>query len=385
MDTQKRKIAAVVAGLVVLVTCLASADKWNYGSADMNSLLQGSAPIDSKSASRYHNEAERQEWLERNWRFAHLWMARREKDVVPEITPFLEDSDEDLREHAARALGRLEDARAEAPLQHKLEQVQKVKSSADYSAADYEDKRMIPEQTLRLALGRIKARDLEGKAKLNKVAESVDLTYNGVVYLAQKINAQYKSENPSERRQAGEGRGTAIVLEIVDVLYTMGKKGENIADFEPMRLAFGPAIAMKLKAATLPLDQEIQLILDYTAQPTGGAFDPAYLVDLGPRATEMIIQRLEDMHRNPQRYNLSSRAAVGPTYLFKAAGMTADPRVVPLLQQLATDFKSAFSAWESNPNKTLENWNPSVSTYGSARQAQSLAEEKLDFPILPAY
>lgn len=378
MKTQRLKMAVVVAVFVLGGTYLVGASRGRYGNADMNKLLQ--ALPDYKHRTRHRNEAEERAWLERNWRFANLWLARKEKDIVPEIIPFLDDPDEDLRERAAKALGRLGDVRAEAPLQQKLEQVQQIQSSTNDEAG-----RMVPEQTLRLALGRIRARDLKGQAKLDKVAESVDLTYAGVARLAQLIQAQYKSENPDERRQAGEGQGAAVVLEFVDLLYAMGKNGENIENFEPTRLAFGPALAMKLKAATLPLEQEIQLILDYTAQPKGGAFDPSYLVGLGPRATEMIVQRLADMHRTPQQYNLNTRGAVGPTYLFDAAAMTGDPRVIPLLQQIVTDFKYGSTQWENNSHKTLENWTPAVQVYGSAQQARGDAERKSMFPKFPAY
>lgn len=277
MNTRKLKlIAASAVACTVGVAYLVNAGGVRYGNADMNRLLRASPHF--KQPSSYRTVEERQAWLEHNWRFANLWLARNEQDIVPEIIPFLDDPDKDLRERAAKALGRLEDVRAEEPLQQKLEQGQKTHAAPDsIGAAD------IPSQTLKLALGRIRARDLEGKAKLNKVAESVDLTYQGVGLLAQQLGAKYHSQDPSERRAASGSAAKGIVLEIVDVLYAMGKNGENIAGLKDDNLAFGPAIAMKLKAATLPLDQEIQLILDYSAKPKGGAFNESYLVELGPR------------------------------------------------------------------------------------------------------
>lgn len=99
----------------------------------------------------------------------------------------------------------------------------------------------------------------------------------------------------------------------------------------------------------------------------------------------MMVQRLEDMHRDPKQYNLTTGGAIGSLYLFRAAAMTGDPRVIPLLQQLESDFRSSFSEWERTPKKSLENWTPVLKVYGAAQQARTLAEQKLAFPKFPAY
>jgi hypothetical protein len=344
---------------------------------DMTGAQQGTTFI--RERLPYSNEAERQSWIERNRHFAQSWLARHERNVTSEIIPFLDDPDEKLRERAAKALGRLEDPGGEAPLQKKLEQVEKIST-----AGGYREIHGVPAYVLRLALGRIRAHNLKGREKLDKIAADVGLTYDKVLELTQQLETSLKSKRPLERQKAERSLANEISLEFVDILYTMGKQGENIEALESERMAVGPAIEMKLKGATLPLDQEIEVILDYATQPHGGAFDESYLVELGPRATEKIIERLKEIHRDPRKYNCYAPGAVGHAHFFRAAAMTNDRRMIPYLKQIEEDFKEDYLREEQRRDK-MDRWSMASQIYNFARDARQDIERQSAFPIVPAY
>ena len=293
-------------------------------------------------------------WMQRRRRFLDLYIARHERDVVPELIPFLEDEDEHMRNQAAQILGELEDARAEASLQAKLRQVEtynaRLKKSIEKNPNDDNPllhEKLIGTRTLKLALGRIRSRDLHGLAKLNKVAQSIDLTYDEVIQLTQRLEALYTSQVPAERRQAAQSPAKEVALEFVNLLHDMGRRGEDIQNLKADKMAFGPLIEMRLRGATMPLDEEIKMVLDHATSPQGGVFDPLYLLGLGPRAVEMLVQRLKDIAHDPAKYHLGEPQALNNGYvqLFRAAALTGDPRVIPLLEQLTKHSNSKVRSY----------------------------------------
>jgi len=316
-----------------------------------------------KEPRPYINEMDRKAWLARNQHFVKLWLVRHERDVTDEIIPFLKEPDPNLRERAVRALGRLESAEAEAPLQAILQRQQEARQKRE----NLKREERIPELPLKLALGRIRARDLKGKAKLDEVAKNVDLaSYDQVLQLAQRFGVQIRDKDANTRQEAILSSAMQILLEYIDLLHMMGRQGENIQALGSDRLAVVPGFQMRLKGATMPVEQEIKMILDHATSPQGGIFPESYLLGLGPRAIEMLIQRLQDIQRNPEKYNLGAPQAIGRGYdhLFLGAAMTGDPRVIPLLKQ-----------FEKYPD-------PNVSGY--AQQARRLAEMGEAFPDVPA-
>ena len=65
-----------------------------------------------------------------------------------------------------------------------------------------------------------------------------------------------------------------------------------------------------------------------------------YLVSLGPKATELLIQKLEDLKEGKAEYG--QRGYVG---LFRAAALMGDRRFLPLLQYFANKTEQPISGY----------------------------------------
>ena len=364
MNSKKRKL-----NIVTLITATAVGISLFVGisrvrrEVTLESLTQGQQTFHNHNEGASYGSSGERGWINRQWRFARLWMARRERDVAKEMLPYLKDPDEGLRTRAVRALGRLEAPLAEAPLQKMLEQVQ----AAARQKPPINPPHPVPEVTLQLALGRIRSRGLKGQAKLEVVAKNVGLSYNEVLQLARKFHVKIKDKNAAVRQAVAASPGYEIIKEFVDVLYTMGKRGEDIQVLNTEPLAGAPVHRLLLKAATLPPEKEIEQALDYACQPGGGSYVQSYLVDLGPRATEMMIERLQHMLKHPELYRKGVPYGSGYVDLFRAAAQTGDPRMIPLLKQFEEQFKSSRGNYVA----------------GYAQQARNDMESKRMFPIMP--
>jgi hypothetical protein len=275
-------------------------------------------------------------WSKRNRRFAEIWLARKARNVTEEILPYLDDPFYPTRVAAVRAIGRLEDPHAEPSLKAKLDLLSKDK---DKIVTHGDRARMIPATTLQFAIGRIQSRDLKGRAKVEALAKSMGLTWAEVGELSYKCNGRFKGAHAAAGSPAIE-----IVREFVDVLYRMGKKGENI---EPLAnsLTLSPAQQVQIKAAKLSTEEEITLILDYAVSLKGVGGDSEHLIeehlmDLGPRANEMLRKKLEDIKEHPERYP-DDEYGTGRVTLLRAAGLSNDQRMLPLVKY----FASSSNKW----------------------------------------
>jgi hypothetical protein len=210
---------------------------------------------------------------ERAWKLYQLWLARHERDVTKEVIPFLQDEDGLLRNTAARLLGRLENPAGEQPLQ---------------------------ELNYRIEVARNRTRGLKGRAKVTAFANELDLSFDQVVQLTEKLRVE---------RLKGRGNGSEgekIVKELVDMLYVMSKRGESI---EPLvqNMTLLPAQRILLQGAALPPEKEAQLIVDYLSKldtVTTEDYELAlfYLPSLGVISTDVMIRRLEQMKESPSRW-----------------------------------------------------------------------------------
>lgn len=263
------------------------------------------------------------------YRFQSLRLASSQRDIANEVITHLHDPDAPaLRLRAVKLLGRLETPKAEAPLEA-LDALSKEDEAElrkhPNTSKEWQSLPFGTHHTLHLALGRIRARNLRGRAKVEAVAKEVGLSWGEVVRLSYKVN------DPVEGRYASSTPGYEIVDEIVDVLYTMGKRGENIGSFANT-LTLREAQKIKLQGASLQLEQEVKLILDYLSlidiERSGDADLGEHLVDLGPQAAELLLQRLGNMKKYPRQYPQH----LGHIFLFRAAANFGDHRFLPLLR-----------------------------------------------------
>ncbi|HEX8463195.1 MAG TPA: hypothetical protein VF627_01135 [Abditibacterium sp.] len=280
---------------------------------------------------------------EKQGRFDAIWHARTQRNVVGEIVPFLSDSNQVLRIEAVRALGELEDPQAQASLQ-----------AIPYETRDEKNQFRpdgVPRITLKLALGRIAARKFEGQAKVARMVREVGLSWPNLVSLSQIING-------SQSSNVDTALGNEVIEEVVDLLYSMGQRGEEV---EPIaqELTLAPSQRVWIQASSLNASEASKLVLNYFAHFYGSRF-PNYklvkrLVGLGPVATSAILAELQEMKRNPQKYQGVEpspgrpgmyRSHEGYVPLFRAAAQTKDPRMIPLLKHFAqsSDFDTRRQA-----------------------------------------
>jgi hypothetical protein len=322
---KKRKLAAIaVASVVVLITGV----NWIHSEAEMSRKLEPLMQSAGEHLSVGFRSGEEQAAFERRrLAFESMWKARDERDVAAELLPFLSDPSENLRVRAVRALGHLESAQAEAPLQALLDKSGKARGP------QYEAVRGVASVTLRLALGRIRSREQKGEPRIAALAKSVGLTPAELVGLSQRINSR------QGRYDAGSA-ADQIVEEIVDALYAMIKRGDNVSGVVK-RLTLNPAQRVKLETAALPPEQEVEMLLDYLEQReivTGDEMELGkHLSGMGPQAANQVLARLEQMQQQPKQ--IKGR---GYSVLFDAVAEMKGPEALPLLRRFE---QNSFDRW----------------------------------------
>lgn len=259
---------------------------------------------------------------ERAWKLYQLWLARHERNVTAEVLPFLQDEYAILRNNAARILGRLENPAAEPHLQKLLTAVQQKGARGLVSPVS-------------LALARNRSRGLKGRVKVAAFAQGMGLSFDEAVLLTEKVRAS--------RSMKGRTTGERIVKEMVDMLYMMGKRGEDIEALVE-HLTLHPAQQVLLQAAGLPPDEEAKLIVDYLTKLNVVTLPDVeltqlYLPSLGSHATEAVVQRLEELKEG--RVQLGN-GYPGWSNLFRAVEWSGDPRALALLKHFQ---KNGDSPW----------------------------------------
>lgn len=294
----------------------------------------------------------------RAWKLYQVWRERTTRDVATEIAPYLQDEDRLIREDAARALSRLKNKTAERILMQ-VQQQQNAKQKGapnkqevvggDRNSADGQ----IASPTLKLALGRIQSRDLKGRAKVEAIANSVGLSFAEVARLSATVNEWGK-----QSVMAGT-EGNEIVQELVDVLYQMGKDGEDIASLTK-QMTLNPTQVVKLQGATLPVEQELKLIIDHVLSQkkvgiTEEEFGATYLPSLGQPATEAIIASLDAVKQRRAEFERA-----GLVTLMRAAALTNDSRALSLLKEFGNNPDPKVSYYAIQAREAMENqsWYP---------------------------
>jgi hypothetical protein len=307
----------------------------SYGRSDVMMLATGAS---ERNGISYLPSEEREAYILRYAKFAKLRQAKRQQDITRDLIALMADPVQVLRIHAARELGRLECTAAEPQLAklatHADRKIQKIKNIAEAREAssqmDYDRLQAIPFPTLQLALGRIRARNLKGRAKIDALCQSVNLTFTDVVKLSQKVN----SDNSMERWQACGSMGQEIVDEVVDLLYAMRKHGENV-DSEVAQLKLNSAQDVQLRGALLPNEKEVELIITYLSQRNrvSGSDDQLatyHLASLGGHVAPLLNRFMNELADHPEKFQ--DKYGCGP--LIIVAGNLHDESSLPIVKRL---------------------------------------------------
>ena len=304
-------------------------------SAIIEKLLQPK-PRPGRVGLLYNNKAD----LERSRALTQLWRERNTRDITPELLVFLDDPSVVLRESAARFLGELECAQAEAPLLREVKlQKELLDQFTQWQAGDRTtppprmERHQFSRFTISLALGRIRSHGFYGRAKLDRIANEFGLDYDGIVKMTVELGRRL--DDNARKHDANRSEGNSLALAFIDTLYLMGKSGEDLSQLEVDKMAFAPGLVLRLKGASLSSEEEAKMWLDHATGSKMGIFYPSYLLGIGPVAVELLFERLNDISAHPAKYGISKDNAplLGLDSLFKAAAQSGDGRAIAVLEK----------------------------------------------------
>ena len=259
--------------------------------------------------------------------FGQLWLARRKTQVAPQLVKMLADEPTlALRRNLVIALGRLEDPLAEKPLRQLL---QRARNHPTLQRDQVEPFR------IQLALGRINARNLTGRAKLDTVARSVGKNWASLQQDAKRLRVQLHDRVGIYEAQ--QSHDYFIVKEFYDVLYRMGKRGENIRALGAYDLVLWPQEKPLLFASELSDKEESRFWIKRASPPGEVGLYPEHLLDLGPQVPDELLEATKTALSTAKRdvSSVQNRKIVGLRSLFIADVATGDKRFLPLLRAFA--------------------------------------------------
>lgn len=303
-------------------------------------LSQATKTLADRTAMPYHTPQEKKAYEKRSREFGRLWLARRKSNITPQLLQMLnKEPTPGLRQAIVIALGRIENPQAVKPLHDLLvkanaQQPGRIKSPAMISLRDD-----IPPFRIKLALGRIRARDLKGTAKLNAIAKTVGTDWTGILRKAQRLRTQFKSKRTLYQAQKSDDR--QIVEEFYNVLYRMGKAGENIEKIGADKLILWPQHAPIVKWSSLSEQDEAEAWLRRATPPNQTGFAAGHLLDLGPTVPDAILRHLKNILRLAKAKPQIMKQTSAYTSIFDAAIATDDRRFIPILQQ----FQQVDDRW----------------------------------------
>lgn len=283
-----------------------------------------------------------------------VWRHRYERDVAPELRRFLEHETFKVRYQAAIFLGRLDYAPVEEHLRALWKQC--AEAGEEHNQVLYRRLR------LHLVLTRLLSRDLKGQARLEAMAAGVRRNLDTLTPSSWTMATHVPCPEFTIQR------------EVFELLYSMAKAGEDI---EPLRsrLGFGGEYRLPLEGASLPLEVEITSILDHLEKKefggSGHFLSNDYLPNHGPRALELLLERLQHMLEHPKQHfrlmpplpghieiaeKMERQAAergeeqdyshikrphyaYGYSSIFYAASLSDDSRFLPVLWRLEKKFQ----------------------------------------------
>ena len=179
----------------------------------------------------------------------------------------------------------------------------------------------------RLAIARIRTRNLRGQARVVGLLRGVGWTLAEGQAWSKRIVAPRAYLTTSDQ--------AIVVREVIDLLYSMGKRGENITALR-RGFAFTTAQNVQLDCASLSKAQEVERILDYGLSLDVMRVDDEYvcedhLVSLGAVAESALKKRFRREIAIKKTYKNRNPF----TTMMRAAAETNDLSFVPLLARLA--------------------------------------------------
>jgi hypothetical protein len=263
-----------------------------------------------------------------NARLQALWQQRGQKEVARYIVPFANDSEFDVKYTAIKMLGRLEDPIALPTLQ-KLDSRPMTRFPLDLSHTGG----LATYPLLPFAVGRIKARNLTGKRKIEVAIKELGLDFPALARLSRRINSD----------QYGHFMvGYPLLREIVDILYQQKRRGIAV-DAVARALSLKPVHNALISVASLPPQQQAKKLLGYVAQAGVKGGDEVdiikYWEDLGPAGRSVALPFVRRILQRPPR-EVSTWNMIP---ILESLARSGDTGAVALLKRLTLNRKQYIS------------------------------------------
>jgi hypothetical protein len=328
MDTQK--ILSIVAfGVIVAVGAglQPKIAEWRVNS------LESVTGAEQRRTS--HSTANPDEVRHRIQSFNALWLSRNKPASVRSIALLLKGRDSNIQRAAIKALGRIENPEYISELKALHNADKSSKEQAMNGAGD------IQFPTLALAIARIESKQLKGSRKIDLICKSVGLTFSDVILVSQQANGKTRKKG----RAANE-----ILNEIVDVLYSEGKRGVDVSMMVP-RLLLSPIQKLKLNGIKQTQVQEIDAQLEYFSHLRIGATPHEYLhlLGLGPTVNEKVLAKLRDMSLHPTKYKERN----GYVDMFFIAAALKEKRAAPLVKSFEKNANPAIRSYAKSAHQII--------------------------------
>ncbi len=269
----------------------------------------------------------------RSFAFARIWEQRYTRDISAELLPFVDDADEELSERALRALGRLEKTTVLSELE-KRRKAQEAAIQAGKTDAAQRPKRYFDFDT---PIARIESRNLHGRKKIEFVLTHMEgnWTWEKAVEVSHKMKeplAYIRTPRPARVYQLRH------LLEVVDMLYSMSKKGENIQELRRPFL-FSKPQNDQLDGAKMTPKQEAEHLLDCSLQVDRPGDDEEYvygshLLSLGEPARSALKKRLEQILLDKPKFTHRFPLIV----MLHTAARTGDRSYLPLFDRFQKEM-----------------------------------------------
>ncbi len=250
-----------------------------------------------------------------------LWLQRRQRNIAPRVRGFVLKHPSAVQFRAARMLGYLEDAAA-------LPALEQLRHELSRSATGNEQRRFFPQ--LDIAIGKISARRLRGRSKLERISREIGLSWADVAALSGHIDTSGHIPGISDHAL----RASNVIEEMLDVLAQMVREGDDPAPYA-QQMSLNDTQRLYLRAAAMEDAKGIPLLLEQLTQSEniGGSllWLEGRVVQSEPRALSRALRsQLEKMNQFRNRYPYSS----GYSMMCRICMATLDRSCLPVLLKL---------------------------------------------------
>jgi len=182
------------------------------------------------------------------------------------------------------------------------------------------------EPAIKVAEARIRSANVAGAGRLEAFAQALGMTLNDLIKVSKVVQATPRA------RDLPSGPEELAVQTASEILAEIQASGVDVSPIAS-QFAFSKSQMTRIQLAALPANQRIKSALDQISKlPAVTSEDYAIgqmVLDMGPAAVSMIVQRLNQAKHNP------SAMGFGHELMLYILGASGDSSALPIVQELA--------------------------------------------------